>query len=175
MEGLGDSLYDGVCPGEGIMEMNENTQSVPSTNLSNPSSAARTASYLGPELKIRGQIDGDEDLNIDGKMEGPISLGDNRLTLGPGAQILGDIESKEVVVFGDVKGNLTAQDRLDVRKNASVIGDLTTSRITIEDGAHVKGAIQINWDSPRSSTDPHSDLALAVKNFRMKRAADAEK
>ena len=155
--------------------MNENTQSVPSTNLSNSSSAVRTPSYLGPELKIRGQINGDEDLKIDGKIEGPISLGNHRLTLGPGAQILGDINSREIVVFGDVKGNLMAQDRVDVRRDASVIGDLTTSRITIEDGAHVKGAIEINWSSPRSSTDPNGDLALAVKNFKMKRAADSEK
>ena len=157
--------------------MNENTQSVPSTNVTNSSSAVPTPSYLGPELKIRGQINGDEDLKIDGKIEGPISLGNHRLTLGPGAQILGDINSREIVVFGDVKGNLMAQDRVDVRRDASVIGNLTTSRITIEDGAHVKGAIEINWDSPRSSTDPNGDLALAVKKFRMKaiRAADSEK
>lgn len=155
--------------------MNENTQSVPSTNLSNLRSAVRTPSYLGPGLKIRGQINGDEDLYIDGKIEGPISLGNHRLTLGPGAQILGDINSREIVVFGDVKGNLMAQDRVDVRRDASVIGDLTTSRITIEDGAHVKGAIEINWDSPRSSTDRNGDLALAVKNFKMKRAVDSEK
>ena len=155
--------------------MNENTQSVPSTNVTNSSSAVPTPSYLGPELKIRGQINGDEDLKIDGKIEGPISLGNHRLTLGPGAQILGDINSREIVVFGAVTGNLMAQDRVDVRRDASVIGDLTTSRITIEDGAHVKGAIEINWDSPRSSTDPNGDLALAVKNFKMKRAADTEK
>jgi len=155
--------------------MNENTQSVPLTNFSNSSSTVRTPSYLGPELKIRGQINGDEDLNIDGKIEGPISLGDHRLTLGPGAQILGDLNSREIVVFGGVKGNLMAQDRVDVRRDASVIGDLTTSRITIEDGAHVKGAIEINWDSARSSTELNGDLALAVKNFKMKRAAGSEK
>jgi cytoskeletal protein CcmA (bactofilin family) len=68
-----------------------------------------------------------------------------------------------------------AQDRVDVRKDASVIGDLTTSRITIEDGAHVKGAIEINWGSPRSCVDPNGDLALAVQNFKMKRAADSER
>ena len=78
-------------------------------------------------------------------------------------------------MFGDVKGNLMAQGGVDVRRDASVIGDLTTSRITIEDGAHFKGAIEINWDSPRSSTDPNGDLALAVKHFKMKRAADSEK
>ena len=157
--------------------MNENIQSVHSTTVSKSSSAVGSPSYLGPELKIRGQINGDEDLKIDGKIEGPISLGNHRLTLGPGAQILGDINSKEIVVFGDVKGNLMAQDRVDVRRDASVIGDLTTSRITIEDGAHVKGAIEINWGSPRSRTDPNGDLALAVKKFRMKaiRAADSEK
>jgi cytoskeletal protein CcmA (bactofilin family) len=155
--------------------MNENARSVPSTNLGNASSAVRAPSYLGPELKIRGQINGDEDLKIDGKIEGPISLGKHRLTLGPGAQIMGDINSSEIVVFGDVKGNLMAQDRLEVKRDASVIGDLKTSRIAIEDGAHVKGAIEINWTSPQNSTDPNGDLALAVKNFKMKRAAGSEK
>ncbi len=155
--------------------MSENTQSVPSTSFGNASSAVRAPSYLGPELKIRGQINGDEDFKVDGKIEGPISLGNHRLTLGPGAQILGDIHSREIVVFGDVKGNLMAQDRVDVRRDASVTGDLATSRITIEDGAHVKGAIEINWDSSRSRTDPNGDLALAVKNFKMKRAADSAK
>src|ERR1700733_964738 len=150
--------------------MNENTQSIPLTNLSNSGS-----SYLGPELKIRGQINGDEDLRIDGKIEGPISLGDHRLTLGPGRQILGDIDSREIVVFGDVKGNLMAQGRVDVRRDASITGDLTTSRITIEDGAHVKGAIEINWDSPQNSTDPNAVLAQAVKKFKMKRAGGSEK
>ena len=155
--------------------MNENTQGVSTKNLSNSSSAVRTPSYLGPELKIKGKIDGDEDLEIDGKIEGPISLGNHRLTLGPGAQILGDIDSREIVVFGDVEGNLMALDRVDVRRDAFVVGDLTTSRIIIEDGAHIKGAIEINWDSPRSSTDPNGDLALAVKKFKMKRAAGSEK
>src|ERR1700733_11161361 len=155
--------------------MNENTQSVPATNLGNSSSAAQTASYLGPELKIRGQINGDEDLRIDGKIEGPISLGNRRVTLGPGAQIRGDIQSGEIVVFGDVKGNLMAQDRVDVRRDASVTGDLTTSRISIEDGAHVKGAIEINWNGPRTSADPNENLAQAVKNFKMKRESNSGK
>ncbi len=165
--------------------MNEANQSVPSTNLNNSNlgnsslgnsgSAVRTSSYLGPELKIRGQINGDEDLRIDGMIDGPISLGNHRLTVGPSAQILGDITSGEIVLFGDVRGNLTAQDRVDVRRDASVNGDLTTSRITIEDGAHVKGTIDINWGGSRSSTDPNGDLALAVKNFKMKRAVDSGK
>jgi cytoskeletal protein CcmA (bactofilin family) len=155
--------------------MNDNTQSVPATNVGNASSAVGAPSYLGPELKIRGQINGDEDFRIDGKIEGPISLGNHRLTLGPGAHVLGDINSKEIVVFGEVKGNLMAQDRVDVRRDGSVTGDLKTSRITIEDGARVKGAIEINWDGSRSSTDPNGDLALAVKNFKMKRAGDSAK
>lgn len=155
--------------------MNENTQGVPATNLSNSGTAVRPSSYLGPELKIRGQINGDEDFKIDGKVEGPISLGNHRLTLGPGAEVLGDIHSAEIVVFGDVTGNLMAQDRVEVKRDASVTGDLKTSRIAIEDGAHVKGAVEINWVSSRSNTDPSGDLAQAVKNFKMKRAAGSEK
>ena len=78
-------------------------------------------------------------------------------------------------MFGNVKGNLLADDRVDVRRDASVAGDLKASRITIEDGAQVKGAIEINWPSSPIVPDPNSDLALAVKSFRMKRAAASEK
>jgi cytoskeletal protein CcmA (bactofilin family) len=156
--------------------MTEAPQSNPSLNPGVSSSAVRTPSFLGPELKIRGQINGDEDLRIDGKVDGPISLGGHRLTVGPNSQMSGDIDSREIVVYGDVRGNLLAQDRIDIRRDGSVVGDLTAARITIEDGAHVKGAIEINWGNPRSSTDPNGDLALAVKNFKMKAIrADSEK
>jgi len=94
-------------------------------------------------LKITGQISGTEDLHVECNVEGPISLGDHRLTVGQHAHINGAISAAEVVVFGNVRGNLLARDRIEIKNHGSVVGDLTTSRISIEDGAHFKGSIEI--------------------------------
>lgn len=106
-------------------------------------SATRAPAWLGPGLKITGQISGTEDLHVECKVDGPISLGDHRLTIGQHAQVSGAITASEVVVFGDVRGNLLASERIEIKKHGSVVGDLTTSRISIEDGAHYKGSIEI--------------------------------
>jgi cytoskeletal protein CcmA (bactofilin family) len=94
-------------------------------------------------LKIKGQISGTEDLQVECKVDGPISLGEHRLTIGQNGHVSGEITASEVIVFGQVSGNLLASGRIEIKKHGSVIGDLTTSRIMIEDGAYFKGAIEI--------------------------------
>ncbi len=121
-------------------------------------SATRAPAWLGPGLKIRGQISGAEDLHVECDVEGPISLGDHRLTVGQQAHINGEITASEVVVFGDVKGNLLASDRVEIKKHGSVVGDLTTSRISIEDGAHYKGSIEI---ARKAQSGPGLEALLA--------------
>jgi cytoskeletal protein CcmA (bactofilin family) len=103
----------------------------------------RAPAWLGPGLTIKGQITGTEDLQVECKVDGPISLGEHRLTVGQNAHINGEITASEVVVFGDVKGSLLASGRIEIKKHGSVVGDLTTSRIMIEDGAYYKGSIEI--------------------------------
>jgi len=76
-------------------------------------------------------------------VDGPISLGEHRLTVGQNARVNGEITASEVVVFGEVKGSLLASSRIEIKKHGSVVGDLTTSRIMIEDGAYYKGSIEI--------------------------------
>jgi cytoskeletal protein CcmA (bactofilin family) len=105
--------------------------------------ATRAPSWLGPGLTIKGQISGSEDLQVDCKVEGPISLGEHRLTVGQNAHVHGEITASEVIVYGDIKGSLLAKGRIEIKKHGSVVGDLTTSRIMIEDGAYYKGAIEI--------------------------------
>jgi len=105
--------------------------------------ATRAPSWLGPGLTIKGEISGSEDLQVECKVEGPISLGERRLTVGQNAHVTGEITASEVIVFGDVKGSLLANDRIEIKKHGSVVGDLTTSRIMIEDGAYYKGSIEI--------------------------------
>ena len=105
--------------------------------------AAQTA-VIGPSLTIRGQVTGSEALQIDGKVEGPISLSGHELTVGPNAQLNSEIDAGAVVVYGKVVGNVQAQSRVDIKREGSVIGDISTARISIEDGAHFKGRIEID-------------------------------
>jgi cytoskeletal protein CcmA (bactofilin family) len=98
---------------------------------------------LGASLHVKGEITGNEDLAIDGSVEGLVHLEDRKLTVGASARVTADVIAREVVVYGNVKGNLRARDRIEIKKDGSVVGDLTTARIMIEDGAYFKGSIEI--------------------------------
>jgi cytoskeletal protein CcmA (bactofilin family) len=117
------------------------------------SPTARNFARLGSSLEIKGQITGTEDLQIDGKVEGPISLRGHELTVGSTAQLKSEIDAREVVVYGKVTGNLRARDRVDVKKDGSVVGDISTARISIEDGAQFKGRIEIDPGKSQSAAD----------------------
>lgn len=106
--------------------------------------ASGNTARLGPSLHIKGEITGNEDLHLDGSVEGLVHLEDKKLTVGSSARVTADIMAREVVVYGNVKGNLRARDRIEIKKDGSVIGDLTTARIMIEDGAYFKGSIEID-------------------------------
>src|SRR3984957_6758744 len=111
--------------------------------LSTPPTSGSTA-RLGASLHVKGEISGNEDLHIDGSVEGLIQLEDRKLTVGASAKLTADVVAREVVVYGAVKGNLRARDRIEIKKDGSVVGDLTTARIMIEDGAYFKGSIEID-------------------------------
>src|SRR2546427_6556924 len=117
-----------------------------STDPARPVAGAPAGSTAGRggSLHIKGEITGNEDLQVDGTVEGLIQLDDRKLTVGASAKVTADLVAREVVVYGSVKGNLRARDRIEIKKDGSVIGDLTTSRIMIEDGAYFKGAIEID-------------------------------
>jgi cytoskeletal protein CcmA (bactofilin family) len=106
--------------------------------------ADRATARLGASLHVKGEISGNEDLLIDGSVEGLIQLDERKLTVGATAKVTADIIAREVVVYGNVKGNLRAKDRIEIKKDGSVNGDLTTARIMIEDGAYFKGSIEID-------------------------------
>ncbi len=122
----------------------------PMTPKSTPDAArpgspvVRTTAWLGPSVEVKGKISSNEDLYIDGKVDGPISLGNHRLTVGRTAKVSAEVVAREIVVYGEVNGNLRAQERIEIKKDGSVIGDLTTARIMVEDGAYFKGKIEID-------------------------------
>src|SRR6202047_1605550 len=115
-------------------------------------SSDRSSARLGSSLHVKGEISGSEDLLIDGSVEGLIQLDERKLTVGATAKVTADIIAREVVVFGTVKGNLRAKDRIEIKKDGSVNGDLTTSRIMIEDGAYFKGSVEIDRTSDKESS-----------------------
>jgi cytoskeletal protein CcmA (bactofilin family) len=117
-----------------------------STDAMRPLSTTPSGSTarLGASLHVKGEISGNEDLHIDGSVEGLVQLEDRKLTVGASAKLTADVVAREVVVYGSVKGNLRARDRIEIKKDGSVVGDLTTARIMIEDGAYFKGSIEID-------------------------------
>jgi len=112
---------------------------------------------------IKGELIGHEDLKLEGKIEGAISLGGHRLNVGSTAHIHANIVAREVVVAGKVIGNVIAPDRIELRKGGSVVGDLTTARLAIEDGAFFKGAIEIDSSNSQVGADLDTLLGKARK------------
>ena len=103
--------------------------------------STRGQASIGKAVKIDGQIYSKEELYVDGDVEGTIELQEHRLTIGPNGKVHSNIKAREVVILGNVQGNVEASDKLEVRKDARVVGDIKTARIVIEDGAYFKGSI----------------------------------
>jgi cytoskeletal protein CcmA (bactofilin family) len=103
--------------------------------------STRGQASIGKAVKIDGQIYSKEDLYVDGDVEGTIELQEHRLTIGPNGKVHSNIKAREVVILGNVQGNVEASDKLEVRKDARMVGDIKTARIVIEDGAYFKGSI----------------------------------
>src|SRR3984893_14677452 len=130
------------------------TPSVPSVpSMSSAASEPATArpvttttadqATIGKSLVIKGEVTGSESLYIDGRVEGSINLSGNRVTVGRNGVVAANINAREIVVLGKVRGNLTASDRVDIRSDGSLTGDVVAARISIEDGAYFKGGIDI--------------------------------
>ena len=105
--------------------------------------AAGDQATIGKSLVIKGEVTGSESLYVDGKIEGTINLPGNRVTVGRNGQVAANITAREIVVLGKVRGNMTASDRVDIRSEGSLTGDVAAQRISIEDGAFFKGGIDI--------------------------------
>ena len=114
---------------------------------------------IGKSLFVKGEVSGSESLYIDGKVEGTINLPGNRVTVGRNGQVAANILAREVVVLGKVRGNVNASDRVDIRSEGSLTGDVAAARISIEDGAYFKGGIDIR--KPGDGKNGHGAVAAA--------------
>jgi cytoskeletal protein CcmA (bactofilin family) len=104
--------------------------------------SGRTAS-IGKSVNIKGQLYSREDLYIDGEVEGSIEMQEHRLTVGPNGKVSAGVKAREIVVLGTIHGNVEVGDKIEIRKEAKLVGDIKTLRIVIEDGAYFKGSIDI--------------------------------
>ncbi len=98
---------------------------------------------IGKSVIIKGELNGSEDLTIEGQVEGKIELRQNVLTIGPNGKIKAQVFAKSVIILGEVTGNVTASEKVDIRDNGSVDGDLTAPRVAIAEGAHFRGSIDM--------------------------------
>jgi cytoskeletal protein CcmA (bactofilin family) len=115
-----------------------------------PLREARTdVAHIGKSVLIKGELSGSEDLYVDGEVEGNIDLHDHSLTIGPHGRVRANVRAKDVVIHGKVDGNVQGTDRVELKRSAVLVGDISTQRIVIEDGAFFKGAIDIKKDAAK--------------------------
>ena len=111
-------------------------------------------------MKIIGEVTSDEELYLDGDLDGKLNLR-NRLTVGPNSKVNANIKAQEITVFGTIKGNVESESRVSLRTGASIVGDIKTAGIVIEDGAYFKGGIDISRPGEATTTTPKAQAALA--------------
>lgn len=113
-----------------------------------------TAVNIGKSVVIKGELNGSEDLTIEGQVEGKIELRQNVLTIGPNAKIKAQVFAKSVIILGEVTGNVSATDKVDIRDNGSVDGDIAAPRVAIAEGAHFRGSIDMQRTGDKAAAKP---------------------
>ncbi len=129
--------------------------SMPNRNFEPPSHVQTGSATIGKAVMVKGQIFSREDLIIDGEVEGTVELQEHRLTVGPNGKVQAGIKAREIVVLGAIHGNVEAADKIDIRKDAKLVGDIKAARIVIEDGAYFKGSIDIVKPEPGKQQQSH--------------------
>jgi cytoskeletal protein CcmA (bactofilin family) len=119
---------------------------------------------IGKSVVIKGELNGSEDLTIEGHVEGTIQLKEHVLTIGPNGRIKAQVFAKSVIVLGEVTGNVTASDKVDIRDNGSVDGDIVSPRVAIAEGAHFRGSVDMQRKggaAPQAQAKPAAPQAAA--------------
>ena len=108
---------------------------------------------IGRSLVIKGDISGAESLFVDGRIEGTVNIPEHRVTVGRNGVVTADVNAREVVIMGKVQGNIICSDRLDIRSEGAVTGDVVVQRISVEDGAILKGSVQVQAAPEQKNKD----------------------
>jgi cytoskeletal protein CcmA (bactofilin family) len=118
------------------------------------SGGSRDVVNIGKSVVIKGELNGSEDLTIEGYVEGRIELRDHVLTIGPNGRIKAEVFAKAVIVLGEVAGNVTANEKVEIRDNGSVDGDIVSPRVAIAEGAHFRGSVDMQRGNARGQATP---------------------
>jgi cytoskeletal protein CcmA (bactofilin family) len=114
-------------------------------------------------MRVKGEIFGDDDLLVDGKVEGPISVGEHKLTVGRDGHVTGGLRAREIIIYGKVDGNHNVvSESIEIKKDATMLGNVTTRRIVIEDTASFKGSIEIQESGKQAESNPDSPASRAL-------------
>jgi cytoskeletal protein CcmA (bactofilin family) len=117
---------------------------------------------IGQSIHIKGELTGNEDLTIEGKVEGKVFLKDHNLTVGANGKIVAEIQAKTVMVLGEVTGNITADDKVEVAATGTMRGDIQAPRVVLADGAKFKGAIDMDTKKSSSSVSTSASTSSAA-------------
>jgi cytoskeletal protein CcmA (bactofilin family) len=138
-------------------DKNQPSSQQPAANANNSLAAQlRTTAEqatIGRSLVIKGEVSGSEPLFIDGRIEGTINLADNRVTIGRNGSVQANVTAKEVVVMGKLHGNVNVSDRVDIRAEGALTGDVVAHRLSIEDGAFFKGSVDLKKSEQKMNSD----------------------
>jgi cytoskeletal protein CcmA (bactofilin family) len=136
-----------------------------SSSASQPESRQQTGRdvvNIGKSVVIKGELNGSEDLTIEGQVEGKIELKDHVLTIGPNGKIKAQVFAKALIVLGEVNGNVTATDKVEIKDGGSVDGDIIAPRVAIADGAHFRGSVDMQRrPAQQQSSQPTRPTAVA--------------
>ena len=128
-----------------------------------PRGMERATVNIGKSVVIKGELSGSEDLTIEGHVEGKIELRQNVLTIGPNGKIKAQVFAKAVVILGEVTGNVTASEKVDIRDNGSVDGDIAAPRVAIAEGAHFRGSIDMQRGGVAAKGDAKAEPKTEAK------------
>lgn len=133
--------------------------------MKQPEKFNNDVAHIGKSVLIKGELSGSEDLYLDSEVEGSIDLQEHSLTIGPHSHVRANVKAREVVVHGKVDGNVQGTDRVELKRSSVLVGDISTQRIIIEDGAFFKGAIDIKKDAPKTASKVESAKSEPAKTF----------
>jgi cytoskeletal protein CcmA (bactofilin family) len=124
-----------------------------------------SAASIGKSVEIRGEVKGSEDLVIDGRVEGTLTLTDSRLTIGPSARVDADVAARDVIILGLLNGNVNATGRVELRKSGNLTGNIRAVRLSIEEGALVSGKVELTQAAAAISTPAVSGVSKSASGY----------
>jgi len=145
--------------------------SMPAAPQAEPRRIERDLVNIGKSVVIKGELSGSEDLTIEGHVEGKIELKDHLLTIGPNGRIKAQVFAKAVIVLGEVNGNVTASEKVDIRDGGSVDGDIISPRVAIAEGAHFRGSVDMQRKGATASASANASSKPAPSQPAVAQAA----